>query len=90
MTLQQRVPVPWLRDIVFLVLGGAGFGYSVVTGAGWPPLLVSAALMAGPGVVQLWLAGHTPGGGLSSVPASPEPPPPSPSLPSAPSAGGER
>ncbi|MFI6160402.1 hypothetical protein ACIA59_10680 [Micromonospora haikouensis] len=87
MTLQQRVP--WLRDITCLAVGAAGFGHSVVTGAGWPPLLVSAALMAGPGVLQLWLAGHTPGGGLSSVPASPEPPPPSP-LPSPAPSGGER
>lgn len=86
MTLQQRVPVPWLRDITCLIAGAAGFAYSIRTGSGWPPLLVSAVLMAGPGVLSLWLSGHTPGGGLSSLPASQEPPPPSPSLPSARSA----
>jgi hypothetical protein len=81
-TLEQRVPL-W-RDLICLAAGAAGFGHSVVTGAGWPPLLVSAALMSGPGVVQLWLAGRTPGGGLSSPPVPPEPSPPSPSLSSAP------
>lgn len=85
MTLQQRVP--WLRDIVCLGLGAGGFIHSLATGAGWPPLLMSAVLLAGPGVLQLWLAGHTPGGGLSSVPASPEPPPLSSSPSPAPSAG---
>lgn len=85
MTLEARVPL--LRDLISLVLGAAGFGHSVLTGAGWPPLLVSAALMAGPGAVQLWLAGRTPGAGLSSVPASPEPPPLSPSPSAAGSAG---
>lgn len=83
MTLEQRVPL--LRDLVCLAIGASAFGHSVLTGAGWPPLLVSAALMAGPGVVQLLLAGHTPGGGLSSVPASPGPQPPSPSPSPAPS-----
>lgn len=85
MTLEQRVPL--LRDLTCLLAGLAGFGHSVWTGGGWPPLLVSAALMAGPGVVQLWLAGRTPGGGLSSVPALPDPSLPSPLPPSAPSAG---
>jgi hypothetical protein len=84
-TLEQRVPL--LRDLICLVAGAAGFGHSVLTGAGWPPLLVSAALMAGPGAVQLWLAGRTPGAGLSSVPASPVPALPSPSPSSAGSAG---
>ncbi|MEQ4301601.1 hypothetical protein ABNF97_09440 [Plantactinospora sp. B6F1] len=84
MTLEARVPL--LRDLTSLALGAVGFAYSVWTGADWPPLLVSAALLAGPGVVQLWLAGRTPGGGLSSVPALPEPSLPSPSPSSAPSA----
>jgi hypothetical protein len=86
---EQRIP--WLRDIITLALGGAGFAYSVWTGTGgWPPLLVSAALMAGPGVLRLWLAGHTPDSGLSAGPASPELPSLSPSPSSAPSAGAER
>lgn len=85
MTLQRRVPV--LRDVTCLTAGALGFAYSVATGADWPPLLVSAALMAGPGVLRLVLAGHIPGGGLSSPPASPEPPPPSSSPSPAPSAG---
>lgn len=84
MTLQQRIPL--LRDLVMLAAGAAGFVHSVATGAGWPPLLVSAALMAGPSVVHLLLAGIQ-GGGLSSLPASPEPPPPSPSPSPVPSAG---
>ncbi|WP_091654741.1 hypothetical protein [Micromonospora pallida] len=82
--------MPWLRDITCLVAGVAGFAHSLVTGAGWPPLLVSAALMAGPGVLRLWLAGYTQGTGLSSAPGSPEPPPPSPLPSSAPSAGDPR
>lgn len=82
MTLEQRVPL-W-RDLICLTAGVGGFAHSVWSGAGWPPLLVSAALMAGPGAVQLWLAGRTPGGGLSSPPGAPEPSPPSPSLSSAP------
>lgn len=85
MTLEQRVPL--LRDLTCLALGGAGFAHSVITGGGWPPLLVSAALMAGPGVVQLWLAGRTPGGGLSSVPDPSVLPPLSPSPSPAPSVG---
>lgn len=85
MTLQQRVPL--VRDLITLALGAAGFTHSVLTAAGWPPLLVSAALMAGPGVVQLWLLGRTQGAASSSLLASPDPPPP-PSLPSSvPSAG---
>ncbi len=86
---QERVP-PWLRDIICLTAGAVGFAHSLATGAGWPPLLVSAGLMAGPGVLQLVLAGLIPGGGLSSVPASPEQQQPSPSPSSAPSAGGDR
>ncbi|WP_329013261.1 hypothetical protein OG271_04075 [Micromonospora rifamycinica] len=82
--------VPFVRDITTLAAGAAGFAYSLATEAGWPPLLVSAGLMAGPGVLQLVLAGLIPGGGLSSVPASPEPQQPSPSPSSAPSAGGDR
>lgn len=82
MTLEQRIPL--VRDLICLLAGVGGFAHSVWTGGGWPPLLVSAALMAGPGAVQLWLAGRTPAGGLSSVPVPPEPSPPSPSLSSAP------
>ncbi|MDW3849647.1 hypothetical protein ABZX66_20955 [Micromonospora aurantiaca] len=85
MTLQQRIPL--VRDLATLMAGLAGFAYSLKTGAGLPPLLVSAALMAGPGVLQLVLAGHIPGGGLSSAPASPEPPPPSSSPSPVPSVG---
>lgn len=85
MTLEQRIPL--LRDLICLAAGAAGFGHSVWAGSGWPPLLVSAALMAGPGAVQLWLAGRTPGGGLSSSPELPGPPQPSPSPSPAPSAG---
>lgn len=88
MTLQQRIPL--LRDLAMLAAGVAGFGHSVATGAGWAPLLVSAALMAGPSVVHLLVAGHTPGGALSSSPASPAPPSPSPLPSSAPSAGDPR
>ena len=88
MTLEQRVPL--LRDLACLAGGLAGFIHSIRTEAGWPPLLVSAALMAGPSVVHLLLAGHTPGGGLSSGPASPEPPSPSPSPSPVPSGGEPR
>jgi hypothetical protein len=84
-TLEQRVPL--LRDLTCLLVGAAGFGHSVWTDGGWPPLLVSAALMAGPGVVQLWLAGRTPGGGLSSAPEPSVLLPPSASPSSGPSAG---
>lgn len=75
MTLQQRVPL--LRDLTCLSIGAAGFVWSLATGADWKALVMSAALMAGPGVLQLVLAGFTPGGALSQVSASPEPPPPS-------------
>jgi hypothetical protein len=81
-TLEQRIPL--VRDLICLLAGAVGFGHSVWTGGGWPPLVMSALLMAGPGAVQLWLAGRTPAGGLSSPPAPPEPPQPSPSLSSAP------
>lgn len=84
MTLQQRIPL--VRDLVTLALGAGGFIHSVLTGADWPAFLVSAALMAGPGVVQLWLL-RTQVGGSSSPLVSPDPPAP-PSLPSSvPSAG---
>ncbi|MFY1589005.1 hypothetical protein ACN267_31445 [Micromonospora sp. WMMD734] len=83
--------VPFVRDITCLAMGAAGFAYSVVTGAGgWPPLLVSAGLMAGPSVLHVVLSGLIPGGGLSAVPASSEPQQPSPSQSPAPSAGGDR
>ncbi|SCL21520.1 hypothetical protein [Micromonospora inyonensis] len=88
MTLQQRIPL--VRDLTTLAAGVAGFAYALKTGADWPALLVSAALMAGPGVVHLLLAGHTPGAALSSAPASPAPPSPSPLPSSAPSAGDPR
>ncbi|GHJ11228.1 hypothetical protein TPA0907_55950 [Micromonospora humidisoli] len=82
--------VPFVRDITCLAAGVAGFAYSLATGAGWPPLLVSAGLMAGPSVLHVVLSGLIPGGGLSAVPASSEPQQPSPSQSPAPSAGGDR
>lgn len=83
MALETKVPL--LRDLTCLLLGGAGFGHSVWSGAGWPPLLVSAALLAGPSVLQLWLTGRIPAGGSSPGSGPPGPSPPSPPLSPAPS-----
>lgn len=85
MTLEQRVPL--LRDLTCLAVGAGVFVHAALTGADLTVLLISAVVMAGPGAVQLWLAGRIPGGGLSSVPVSSDPPSLSASPSAAPSGG---
>lgn len=63
------------RDWLFLIVGGYSFVHNAILTQGpWPTLIVSAGLMLGPTVFQLWLLG--PG-----TPARGGPPPPEPSGP---------
>jgi hypothetical protein len=63
------------RDAFFLILGGMWGSWTVYTAGPWPLMLISAAVMLGPGFLRLWLSG--PGTRVSLPSPSQEPPEPS-------------
>lgn len=55
--MSRRAIPPLQRDALFLVLGGAWGTWTVLTAGPWPLMLISAAVMLGPGFLRLWLSG---------------------------------
>ena len=62
---RRRSTAPLRRDVLFLTLG-AGWGtWTVWTEGPWPIMLISAAVMLGPGFLRLWLSAPGTRGSLS-------------------------
>jgi hypothetical protein len=77
----RRVLPAFQRDVVCLLFGAAWGTWTVYSEGPWQTLVISAALMMGPGFVKLWLSG--PGTRASLL----SPPPDSPALPPSESSG---
>ena len=63
------------RDVFFLILGGAWGTWTIYKAGPWPLMLISAAVMLGPGFLRLWLSGPGTRVSLQSRPPEPLEPP---------------
>lgn len=83
--MSRRALPPLQRDLFFLILGGGWGTWTIYKAGPWPLMLISAAVMLGPGFLRLWLSGpgtrvslqspppESPGPQLSSSPGQPGP-----------------